>query len=1635
MKISLYLENYLLDTDENTSIAITLCWQYLEDPLTIAGDYSKTISVPGTLNNNSIFGNIWNIDRIVYDDDTIDFNTGVYFNPAKRVDAKIFFNNDLFKIGYVQLNKISRNNGRITYEVTFYSELCNVLHTLIDASLSALNFPGKLAHTINADAVRLNVNDAGPIITNAKTSLSDYVKYGLSIDGVPENFSADKWLTGTADNIKVTEIDNAGTEYDSAMLLQCASNRVRPYIKIAPLLDQIVIDYNANNETQLMWDDFYFFNNNNPYINNGVLAGKLYNTDEVSSTKSSFSIKNFSYSFTKTSEPQQIKFESSDYILGGQILDLSEFTVVPNIYLNALLSLSGTLNENEYNSAIANADYHSGRQFTSNMNIEFKLYLEKLDNDNVPTGEKHYFYMDPLFKNYGEHIPLNQIKDDYNCVITPYVFETDINKPTYDIAFKNCVFKTMQQTYDNGTYKLVPTYEQIYTNLNTMSLEEQYIDESIDYDDKIGVADSFPTKFTSGNIEPAKYRLMVKITKFPENFFIRNINLNSNYGDYTKSITPETLNLRLRFTKLTVNDIPYNGNPRFVFRNNQPYQQFIKNSDNNTLSEQMLINITTGISPGSTVTFTDMIDNETTQGDFLVNFSKLFGLVFDSDTLSKDKKIRIKTKNKYFEDYSILDWSDKIDYSQDFKKTPINFSNRFLKLSYKNSTSYYADKYSQIFDTSYGDQIIDTGYEFNSETSSLLPDNIFTQCVHVKGEGLFNGGPVPGYFSKDNKSRSLIDDYYSLMFWNQDQNDSYKQTMTIFDDSSYMHDDKIGGSEKMCYIDTSTYGGSNSIVTQRKIDLPAPNILRKNKYNEIFSYDLGYPRANFCDWTISDYPSSATIYSNFWNSYMLDFYNKNTSIITAYVYLTPIDIMNFSFKNFVRINDTLYHPNKIIDYNPLSNKPVQVELVKVNNLDAYTKSNRYFYDYSNITLKIIDTPATEITDVIVPTTNNIFTEYSGLVYKGKFISGQPFTQRFKYVGEYNYVMDKDIYYINDKGEQIDISDNFNDDTLTLEIKEPLNYDIQMTLTIIEDAVKYYNITLDKTHNASYTFIEPNAETSTIRQQATLKIKVDPTDETYRLEYYQIIMNNYDITGNVYDPFTHTITIDNVFGDINISFRYTATEDVLIPCLTNAENNTSDYIINTDLKMDSSLFGLEVLANSRYDYSGYVVSSATVNNKFRSFIKLKGTDADVTISIGNKANIFGDAVYDYSLNTNSAALLSKSEILYDGRIRLKHEKPNNVPANPVCIYDTTSYYITQKAIEIPQDLSTIRIFGTSDGLTAAKYTDFYYLQTYEGNSPKTRLIPMLHYKNDMYRAVLYDVSTKKYYEPQNANVNLSRGDIADNKEDIFVQYIGNQQEAIAAAQSCYFDTNISMSNANNYIENLEIEIVCTRTLNDIHTFVSWSNKSDAYFITNFRGMHEIISGPVERTFTNGIISTPDTDTITSAVRINYGQIFVENETNPRVLARDFSNIQLNEVKRISVRQNYEKLDTTFTLMFYSNDEQTSTAIQSSKVYYYPNMGTSTLSIFKDFHYHEEGRTNYSRPGMRIFDIILYNKEHNKVAELVPVLTYTGTTDKFVSDEGIKAPAGYEPGFKNLINGETYTRTQGVPTFGFNHKANI
>lgn len=68
--------------------------------------------------------------------------------------------------------------------------------------------------------------------------------------------------------------------------------------------------------------------------------------------------------------------------------------------------------------------------------------------------------------------------------------------------------------------------------------------------------------------------------------------------------------------------------------------------------------------------------------------------------------------------------------------------------------------------------------------------------------------------------------------------------------------------------------------------------------------------------------------------------------MTAYFYLTPEDYKKINFRQFVKIENTLYHVNRIIDYDFDTNSPTKVELVQVWNTDAYTGGQFSFLDLS-----------------------------------------------------------------------------------------------------------------------------------------------------------------------------------------------------------------------------------------------------------------------------------------------------------------------------------------------------------------------------------------------------------------------------------------------------------------------------------------------------------------------------------------------------------------------------------------------------------------------------------------------------------------------------------------------------------------
>ena len=75
--------------------AITYSFSDLYEPDKVTDSYSKSITLPGTANNNAIFGHIWKIDS----------NNIEQFNASQLSNFELYLNNELWQSGTAQLTE------------------------------------------------------------------------------------------------------------------------------------------------------------------------------------------------------------------------------------------------------------------------------------------------------------------------------------------------------------------------------------------------------------------------------------------------------------------------------------------------------------------------------------------------------------------------------------------------------------------------------------------------------------------------------------------------------------------------------------------------------------------------------------------------------------------------------------------------------------------------------------------------------------------------------------------------------------------------------------------------------------------------------------------------------------------------------------------------------------------------------------------------------------------------------------------------------------------------------------------------------------------------------------------------------------------------------------------------------------------------------------------------------------------------------------------------------------------------------------------------------------------------------------------------------------------------------------------
>lgn len=129
-----------IDLYDDVSIPITFSILDIREPEKRKTSWSKTVTIPGTKNNNRIFTHIYEIGQ----DGWFTINGKSYyeaFNPNLRLEAILMQDGVQVMKGNLQMKRIKRDlNGNIEYEISLNGDLTSLFYDVGDAKLSDLDF-------------------------------------------------------------------------------------------------------------------------------------------------------------------------------------------------------------------------------------------------------------------------------------------------------------------------------------------------------------------------------------------------------------------------------------------------------------------------------------------------------------------------------------------------------------------------------------------------------------------------------------------------------------------------------------------------------------------------------------------------------------------------------------------------------------------------------------------------------------------------------------------------------------------------------------------------------------------------------------------------------------------------------------------------------------------------------------------------------------------------------------------------------------------------------------------------------------------------------------------------------------------------------------------------------------------------------------------------------------------------------------------------------------------------------------------------------------------------------------------------------------------------------------------------------
>ena len=124
--IEIIAGQYKFDVTSDVGIPLTYQIDDIKDIGSRNTSFSKTITLPGTDNNNKLFGMFFNPQKFIDKNLSLaqpDANVGTFFNPNIITDIQLFKDGMQIFTGTMKLLQVNKTNGVFEYEVALFGEL------------------------------------------------------------------------------------------------------------------------------------------------------------------------------------------------------------------------------------------------------------------------------------------------------------------------------------------------------------------------------------------------------------------------------------------------------------------------------------------------------------------------------------------------------------------------------------------------------------------------------------------------------------------------------------------------------------------------------------------------------------------------------------------------------------------------------------------------------------------------------------------------------------------------------------------------------------------------------------------------------------------------------------------------------------------------------------------------------------------------------------------------------------------------------------------------------------------------------------------------------------------------------------------------------------------------------------------------------------------------------------------------------------------------------------------------------------------------------------------------------------------------------------------------------------------------